>query len=166
MDTKLKCDLSDAEDFSDCGLPYVLTEAGSHKNEDNDCAIVALAIACDLPYRYIRKLASVCLGRKPKKPALNMLFACYLYPFKFKKLNKKRFRLHKLVKKYPKGRYYVQIGGRQATGSVSCHALALVDGKIHDRHFEPPDRWVTGVWRVDGLKSDSWWGWKRIRTDK
>jgi hypothetical protein len=157
------CDVSDAQDCEKDNIPYVLTSAGCHrfKNEDNDCAIVALAIATDLPYGLIHKLAEVCLGRKRKEPTLNMIYACQFYPFKFRKVNKKRHRLNTIVDLFPKGRYYVQIGGRNRQGKISCHALALVDGKIYDRHIESPDRWVTGVWKIEGLKSDRWIGWKK-----
>ena len=155
-------DISDAVDMAQEGLPeYVLTTAGCYSDEDNDCGIVALALATDLPYSLIHDLARVCLGRENKTPALNMHLAASLYPFRFRLVSKKRCRLHNIPKKYPEGRYYVQIGGRDAMGNVSCHALALIGGKIHDRHIESPDRWVHGVWKVVGIKSLGWWGWKR-----
>lgn len=154
-------DLSDAEDLTHENVPYVLTQAGCDPNEDNDCGVVALALTTDLPYDLIHDLARVCLGRKEKEPTSNMWLACMLYPFKMRKVNKKRCRLASLLEKFPKGRYYIQIGGRRNDGSVSCHAMSLIDGKFYDRHLNPPTRWVTGVWKVEGLKAKSWWGWKR-----
>ena len=166
MPTKFKCDLSDAKDLTEEGLPeYVLTNAGCWPSENNDCAIVALAIAADVPYKIIHKLAEVCLGREKGKPTLNMDVGCELLPFKFRRLEKKRFRLSTLGERYPIGRHYVEIGGKSLMstfGPVGCHALALVNGQIYDRHLNSPDRWVRGVWRIDGLKSDSWWGWKML----
>jgi hypothetical protein len=171
MPTKLKCNLSDARSLASEGHPeYVFTNAGCFEHEDNDCAIVALAIATDLPYKMIHRFASVCLGREPQATTLNMIYARHLYPFKFRMVNKKRFRLSTLTRRYPKGRYYVQIGGQSVkskygiNGELHCHALAVVDGKIYDRHINPPDRWVTGVWKIMGVKPDSWHGWKH--TDK
>lgn len=163
MDTKCDgCDISDAQDLSNENVPYVLTRAGcdSIKGEDNDCAIVALALAADLPYELIHGLSETCLGRRKKEGTLNLNYSCQYYPFKFRKVNKKRHRLGKLPDLFPKGRYYIQIGGRFNDGRPSCHALALIDGKIYDRHIESPDRWVTGVWKIEGLKSKRWFGWK------
>ena len=146
------------------GLPYVLTRAGCYDKEDNDCAIVALALAADLPYGVIHDLAKVCLRRGDKEPTLNMILACQFYPFRFRKVNKKRHRLISLPRLFPKGRYYIQIGGRNNAGKHTCHALALIDGKFYDRHPNTPHRWVTGVWKIEGLKADNWWGWKKYLT--
>lgn len=155
------CDISDAQDLTHENVPYVLTQAGCYKDEDNDCSIVALALATNVPYELIHGLAANCLGRKKKESTLNMIYACRYYPFRFRQVNKKRHRLGKLPDLFPKGRYYVQIGGRCSNGKSSCHALAIIDGKIHDRHLESPDRWVTGVWKIEGLKSKRWFGWTK-----
>jgi len=167
MDSKLKCDLSDAVDLSSEGLPFVLTNAGCWPKEDNDCAVVALSIATNLPYRVIHKILKVFLGRKNKCSTPNFRYAHSWLPFKLSKVSRKPFKLGTLPKRYPKGRYYVQIGGYPTKGidgvMLSCHATALIDGKIHDRHVSSPDRWVQGVWKVRGLKANSWNGWKIIK---
>ncbi len=164
MGSQLKCDLSDAKDMASEGLPeYVLTQAGCWPSEDNDCGVVALAITTNLPYSLIRKITKVCIDREPKKCMMTMLRACRYLPFKTKKMNRKKFKLGTILERYPEGRYYVEIGGNpthSVYGKQFCHALAVIDGKIYDRHINPPDRWVRGVWKIDGLKSKSWWGWK------
>ena len=161
-----RCNISDAIDLSEQQAPYVLTTAGNDPKEDNDCGVVALALAADIDYASAHELLRLCVGRQNKAPTLSMWSACRFLPLKIRQMNKKRFRLSTLPNRYPKGRYYVQIGGRDIKsrfgidGKHHCHAMALIDGKIYDRHINPPSRWVTGVWRIEGLKADSWWGWK------
>jgi hypothetical protein len=167
MDSKLKCDLSDAKDMASEGLPeYVITQAGCWPSEDNDCGIVAVSIVTDLPYRLIHKLAKVCVGRNNRECLLNMKVGHRFWPFKFHRVNKKSFKLGTILNRYPQGRYYVQIGGAsKGMGrftELNCHALAVIDGKIYDRHINPPDRWVKDVFKIEGLKPKSWWGWKEL----
>jgi len=170
MDSKFKCDLSDAKDMASEGLPeYVITQAGCWPSEDNDCGVVALAIVANIPYKIARKIVQVCLDREPKKCMLTMFKACRHLPFRFRKVNKKRFKLGTLLERYPEGRYYVEIGGHpnpsvySPEGIYYCHALAAIDGKLYDRHINPPDRWVRGVWKIEGMKAKSWHGWKIIK---
>lgn len=166
MDTLYRpCDLSDAKDHSDEGIPYVLTSAGCWPDEKDDCGVVALAIACDITYDLSHKICEEYLGRKYGRPNQSLLNPVTVrnLPFKFKpiyrfkswkKINGEwlfrynpRVRLHTFQDMFPIGRYYLEISGPD-----NPHAMAIVDGKIHDTFWNSPNQWVRGAWKFKGFK--------------
>jgi hypothetical protein len=151
MATSPDCvDLSDAVDYSDQGIPYVLTSAGAGPNEDNDCAIRAFAVATGFSYDLIYDLVRVCMGRKPNESVRGDIRHL---PFRLRLVSKRRLKLYKVMDHFPRGRYVIDVGPIKGS-----HMQALVDGKIYDRDFEPPDGLVSCVWKITGVKKRDYLG--------
>jgi hypothetical protein len=113
--------------------------------ETRDCAVRAIAIAASIPYAHAHALLKA-EGRKDRHGTKLLMSEKALI-----KTNAMVEGLHfigtlsQLIQIYPRGRYYV---------TVRHHALALVDGVIHDQgSIAGPRSHVRRLYRVTPLVS-------------
>lgn len=109
-------------------------------NERNDCSVRAAAVAGNLPYSDV--LAAFAKhGRRPRRGTkLYVSIAAMRDLFNAGRVPIAPITLAEFVRRFPKGRYVVH---------VRSHALAVVDGVIHDWNPAPRRR-VRCYWKVDG----------------
>ena len=101
--------------------------AKGSSQERNDCAVRAFSVASCVSYKEAHKLYKAA-GRKDKKatpPHLSSLVIRQEIPEAKHYLDYalKRITLKKFVEENPKGHFIV---------GVTCHALAICDGVVHD----------------------------------
>lgn len=110
-------------------------------NETNDCTVVSLAFLMDWRYEKARTAMRVAGGRSERKPA-SLHAATSIMPQMDQILGicpDKGISLAEFCQAHPRGRYWVAVTG---------HALAVVNGQIHD-HSHKPRRRVRAAWRVN-----------------
>lgn len=127
---------------------YVLTDGGKTSSgftkEKNDCTVRAISIAYQIPYEEAHiKLKD--FGRKDGKACFN--FAHFMNTkivttLKVTRSSKQRSlgSLQAFCNDHPTGRYVIRIAG---------HALAIVDGVIHDSWKPGPRTQIKDYWKVD-----------------
>lgn len=111
-------------------------------NETNDCTVLSLACLFGWTYGKARAAMRVAGGRQDRKSASMHVAASMIpglvelgHPTPEETLSLAQFcRVHR------RGRYWVNVTG---------HALAVIDGKIHDHSYSPRRR-VRYAWRVEG----------------
>jgi hypothetical protein len=140
-------DLSDVE-YYDTGNNWIqgITMAGSPPDEAKDCAVRALAIVADIPYSVAYELLFYC-GRHPNSACPNWYGdngVMATLPFKFKRLVRKPIRLDTFCKRFPTGRYILQIRDN--------HVTSVIEGIVHDLIFMSPKSIVKAAWTTYGLK--------------
>ena len=164
------CDVSDAIDFSNDGMPLAVTQGGSYPDERDDCGVTALALTCDIPYPAMHEICRYYLGRKDGKAnesllrastlaKLPMQFRC-VYRFKSWKNTPhywlhhyhRKMRLYTFMRLFPKGRYYLEISDGKWP-----HAISVIDGKIWDTNMNGPDQWMRGAWEYLGFRPQYAW---------
>lgn len=108
--------------------------------ETNDCTVTSLAFLMGWTYRYTANWMRVNAGRHHRKP-VSMYVASHEVPGA-KDVNglrpDKGVTLGEFCKAHPVGRYWVNVTG---------HALAVVNGQVHDHSLRPRRR-VRYAWRI------------------
>ena len=141
------CDLSDAETYSDNGVGFVHTMAGSPRRECHDCGVVALSVVLDIPYALSHALFKS-FGRQNKCYAPWDRFRLQ-GPFVWHWVGPYRpVTLKEFVRRYPVGRYFLVLRPHSRT----CHAVAVVDGAVYDCGLNSPMVRVPLAWKCTGLK--------------
>lgn len=127
---------------------------GSARNEfreNNDCTVVALAASVGMEYQEAHEHIRVKCQRSPNA-GVSWRFMANLDMFNFagNEMHRMEFKcrgkehnitLNQFCKRYPKGRFYVLVKG---------HALAVVDGVIHDHSYKPR-RHVLMAYKVEAI---------------
>ena len=109
-------------------IPHEITKASHSKNEKNDCAVCALAIACDYDYDDVHWILKLC-GRKNRRSTLWDTTEKALALLRFRTIDvTSRFRARTIrtlerEMRGVKGNYLVR---------VRRHVLPIVDGQVHD----------------------------------
>jgi hypothetical protein len=126
-------------------INYIIESAGSPDSEKNDCTVRAMAIATETSYtKAYLKLATA--GRKH-----NRGFHVYKllktntvhFNYRFEKLKFRRaITLHKFLKRYPQGTYYVQKSG---------HVFVVRDGAVLDNFRPGAYTRIVKAWKVTNL---------------
>lgn len=118
-----------------------LQACSSFRNENNDCTVIAVAATTGVPYETAHAALAI-QGRSHGKGAYDhqYLDAVRSLGFRVTRVDDDRIKTVKTIGRVlPRGSYIVQ---------VRRHALALVDGKVHD----PTDGRampVRNVWRIE-----------------
>ena len=115
-------------------------------HENNDCTVIALAAAAKIPYHAAHAMFKKFCSRRPNNGVawnfvgrLDKILPINMEPMEFKCRGKQHnITLNQFCKRYPKGRFYVLVAG---------HALAIVDGVIHDHSYKPR-RHVIKAYRI------------------
>lgn len=114
-------------------------------NEDNDCAVISLATLMGWTYGKARTAMRVTGGRDDRgrasmhiaaKNMASMVEVNGLCP-------EKGVTLGEFCKVHKRGRYWVNVTG---------HALAVINGKIHDHSYSPRRR-VRYAWRIQEVQA-------------
>ena len=110
-----------------------------HK-EHNDCTVISLAAVTCGNYRLALNRMRLIGGRRHRKPALLQPVAEHLGFEEVKGIDwDNRITLKEFCEAHPRGRYWLAVRG---------HALAVIDGQIHD-HALKPRRRVYAAWRFN-----------------
>lgn len=139
---ELWCDLSDAFHYKVKDVDFIYSLGGSPEWEKLDCAVRALAIVTDFPYRLIHEMCKA-WGRKDKGSTLTGSKFIKWLPFKWTRFVRKPVRLETFIKKHPVGNFYVQL---------SDHVTAVCDGVVIDAAIITLGRIVFSAWRFEGMK--------------
>lgn len=120
------------------------------KKETNDCSVRSFAVVWGVSYERAHSHLQNFGGRKHRK-GLSCEMMDTANEWCKKTLMKKgpysetnRISLKSFCEKHPVGRYWVGVSG---------HALAVIDGVVHDYKYGPR-RQVTLAWRVYGPKEE------------
>ena len=138
-------------------LRNVAQEAGF--NEHNDCAVRAVANSANIPYAQAHAMMKLS-GRKDRKATYQFVSQKVLkelgavripeigYAYESKTPGTTyRVKLKNFCKRYPLGRYWICYNG---------HALAVVDGVVHDSFKSLPGRLITEAWKVPDHGQKPW----------
>lgn len=110
--------------------------------ESNDCAVRALAVAACLPYASAHALFAAA-GREPRQTVseaqVHRAIAAAVPGAAFRRPMRGAVTLARFVAAFPTGHYVV---------CTSNHALAVVDGVVHDWRPARPRRRVVCYWRL------------------
>jgi hypothetical protein len=116
----------------------------------NNCTVMALAIAADIPYQHADELCKSA-GRKRKKgvDSRRVIFIAQQSGIPFHRvLVCRKTTLQSFATANPKGRFYVRIKN---------HALSIIDGDIHEYGFVVPEYRVTDAWQlIATLITNTW----------
>ena len=112
-------------------------------NEKRDCTVRAFAIVCGLPYAESHSILKDA-GRKNQHGVhFDTVLKIIGWRYRLKRRNDTDTTLRGFVEAHPTGRYIVLERG---------HALALVDGVIHDNLSPTPRSKVRAAWQFVGIK--------------
>lgn len=129
--------------FKDLREHQSLMAARDSYNEHNDCTVITFALVFNTTYEKAHKHIKYQCGRTNRRgvPIRRDLAASLKNTdFRIWSYDKKSSpTLKKFVESYPEGRYYVCVRG---------HALAVIDGVIHDWKYGPRRKvqWVMRVY--------------------
>jgi hypothetical protein len=112
---------------------------GAPQGDGNDCTVRALAVVLALPYSECHVLYAA-NGRKAGRNVPVAVCVSLLPALGLRRLDStvRGMTLARFVAEYPRGRYVVHKAG---------HALAVVDGVVHDWKAQPRAR-VKRAWQV------------------
>lgn len=115
-------------------------------NESNDCTVISLATLMGWTYGKAHSFMRFFGGREDRRPA-SMYVAAANKSDTLSEVNglcpDKGVTLGEFCKVHKRGRYWVNVTG---------HALAVIDGKIHDHSYSPRRR-VRYAWRIQETKA-------------
>lgn len=136
--------MSDSVSFCDTSHKYL--EIRKVYNELKDCTVVALAEVFNIPYEKAHRHLKLNLGRQNRKGLFEKEVKSLPGTFKEYRIairsfgcdNVPKITLGQFIKQHPIGRYYVLVRG---------HALAVIDGVVHDHSYKPRRvvRWAMRV---------------------
>lgn len=106
-------------------------------NETNDCTVVSLSVLLGVPYleAHARMRQG---GREHRKGRFMHKAAAWANMTQLRGILDKGVTLNQFVTAHPRGRFWVEVRG---------HALAVVDGVVHD-HSHKPRRVLRNAWKV------------------
>jgi len=122
--------------------------------DSNNCTVLALSAAAEIPYDEAYNIAESLWYRSRKKGVKTRTLENYFNPCSSKMNTKKTYYIKSknkavvcnmsvgtFAKEYPKGNYYILVRG---------HALAINDGKIldHKNFLSKPKRLVKHAWKI------------------
>lgn len=109
------------------------------RNEDNDCAVVSLAVLTGWHYGKAHTAMRMTAGRDERQPAHVYIAARHFGFERVKGISVvNRISLSEFCSAHPRGRYWVGVAG---------HALAVINGRVHD-HTLGLRRRVSEAYRV------------------
>lgn len=124
-------------------LKHEITDGGMAAagfNEHNDCVVRALSIATGIKYATMHREMKE-LGRKDRHRTKSY-WTEWADDWCESKDEYKRnqMTISEFVQLNPIGKFVIRIRG---------HALALIDGVIHDTYEQRPGSWVMSAWRFE-----------------
>jgi hypothetical protein len=143
-----KCDTRYATYQDYKGIRFWFSDCNGYVGERNDCGVMSLALASDIPYELAHLLLES-FGRKWGGMTWFMPFMRWS-PLKWRAATRKAHKLKTFVKNHPRGRYVLITRPESKTYS---HSFNVIDGEVWNAsERDTPDSMVWFAWEVLGLK--------------